>query len=75
MVISCSCLGQGIPPTRSINIAHLTAAVGKTVNVYSYNAVWAEHRASGTMLTMAEHRTHYLPVPSGCATCYATDAG
>ena len=32
-------------------------------------------RASGTILTRAEHRTYNLPVLSRCATCYATDAG
>ena len=32
---------------------------------------WPHHNHG----TTAEPRTHNLPVPSECATCYATDAG
>ena len=36
-------LGQGIPHTHTINVAHhLLAAVDKTFNVFSYDAVWAD---------------------------------
>ncbi len=34
-----------------------------------------QSRASGTRLTTAEHRTYNLPVLSGGATFYTTDAG
>ena len=39
------------------------AVIGTTFNLNSYEAI------------LAEHRIHHLPVPGGCATRYATDAG
>ena len=56
-------MGQGIPPTHTINVAHLTEAVGTTFNVFSYDAVWAYNEPITS------------PTPGGCATSYATDAG
>ena len=35
-------LGQGIPPTHTINVVHLTS-IGTTFNVFSYDAVLAEN--------------------------------
>ena len=46
MVISCACLwGQGIPPYSYYwyRVSGI-AAVGTTFNVFSYDAVWVEHR-------------------------------
>ena len=61
----------GATPSHTINVTNVSeiAAVDTTFTVFSFDAVWAEHRASGTMLTMAEHRTNHIPVPTGCATC------
>ena len=46
-------MGQGITPTHTINVVHLLyryiAAVNTTFNIFSYDAVWTEHR------------THHLP--------------
>ncbi len=81
-------LGPDPPPPPLVLLrgrAFDIAAEGTTFNIFIYDAVRAEHRgraygikaehrASGTR-TMVEHRTHNLPVPSGYATCYATDAG
>ncbi len=49
---------KAFPPTRTINVVHLT------FKVFYYDEVWSEYRASGNRLTEAEHQTHYLPAPS-----------
>ncbi len=52
------------PPTHTINVAHNIAAVGKTFNVFSYDAVSAEHRthhlpSAGRMLYRLRHRREF----------------
>ncbi len=49
--MSCAFLGQGVFPTRTINLA----ALGTTFNVFTYNAVWAEHRGRALSIK-AKHR-------------------
>ena len=66
--MSCACLGPRHfhYQCRASDIAE----VGTTLNVFSYDAFWA-----GRIEAKFEHRTHNLPVLSGCAACYATDSG
>ena len=54
---------KAFPHAYNYRRASDKAAVGATFNVFSYGAVWPN----------IEPIT--FPTPSGCATCYATDAG
>ncbi len=76
-------------PTHSINVAHLTfqqqvqLLMSLSITRFSLSIdaefkalrLRIEHQVQGLQVTTAKHRTHHLPVPSGCAMCYYKDAG
>ncbi len=56
MVIYCACLGPGHCPllVELMSRIYHSKLVGTTFSVFSYDAVFAEHRSSGTEATVPQ---------------------